>query len=56
MDDMRHAPEPPLARHVGVKTKLPVILVLHQQQSVPGYVGKWLVNPVIPAQAGIQNT
>ena len=42
MDDMRHAPEPPLARHVGVKTKLPVILVLHQQQSVSGYVGKWL--------------
>jgi GMP synthase (glutamine-hydrolysing) len=26
----------------GVQTKLPVILVLHQPQSVPGFVGKWL--------------
>jgi GMP synthase (glutamine-hydrolysing) len=28
--------------HTGSKTKLPVILVLHQPQSVPGFVGKWL--------------
>jgi GMP synthase (glutamine-hydrolysing) len=29
-------------RQTARLTKLPVILVLHQQQSVPGYVGKWL--------------
>jgi GMP synthase (glutamine-hydrolysing) len=44
MDDMRRTPElqPIDDQHLNVKTKLPVILVLHQQQSVPGYVGKWL--------------
>jgi GMP synthase (glutamine-hydrolysing) len=26
----------------GVTPKLPVILVLHQPQSIPGFVGKWL--------------
>lgn len=28
--------------HTGSRTKLPVVLVLHQPQSVPGFVGKWL--------------
>jgi GMP synthase (glutamine-hydrolysing) len=48
MDDMRRKPEllPGLhqndTRHISAKTKLPVVLVLHQQQSVAGYVGKWL--------------
>jgi GMP synthase (glutamine-hydrolysing) len=28
--------------HKRSQTKLPVILVLHQPQSVPGFVGKWL--------------
>jgi GMP synthase (glutamine-hydrolysing) len=48
MDDMRRPPDilPVLRQHdtphLSAKTKLPVVLVLHQQQSVPGYVGKWL--------------
>jgi GMP synthase (glutamine-hydrolysing) len=37
--DLQTANEAP----VEAKTKLPVVLVLHQPQSVPGFVGKWLV-------------
>jgi GMP synthase (glutamine-hydrolysing) len=51
MDDIREAPDklhtvpaklPIINDHLSAHTKLPVVLVLHQQQSVPGFVGKWL--------------
>jgi GMP synthase (glutamine-hydrolysing) len=40
MHDM--LPMAPNTRQASALTKLPVILVLHQPQSVPGFVGKWL--------------
>jgi GMP synthase (glutamine-hydrolysing) len=45
MDDMRRGADIQRndAAFFTAKTKLPVVLVLHQEQSVPGYVGKWLL-------------